>query len=137
MTDEFGQVRPEREDYLKDVTTIQRQIERGGVLYVEHAENMTSHRLLIVPGRSVAHLSPPWGTKKYNVRSVAFFYEDHRGPVFAHTDGSDWVHWTYVAEKFGIDQYRDDCVSLANFINRILGWGDDKMQKPEEAHANA
>jgi hypothetical protein len=128
MTDEYGQVRPGSESYERDITMLRDWLAGNRPVYVEHAEHMTSHRLLIVPGGSVLFFTPPWGTKKYTPQSLAFFYEGHAGPVIAQTDGSDWVHWSYAAEKFGIQQYRGDALSLANFINRILGWGEDKMQ---------
>lgn len=132
MADEFGQIRPEREDYLDDIASIRADLEAGGVVYVEHAEHMTCHRLLIVPGAVVNFFAPPWGTKKYTRDTLAIFYEGHQGPLFVHTDGTDWVHYDYAAEKFGIRQWPGDAVSLANLINRLIGWGDDEMQEFRE-----
>lgn len=135
MSDEYGQIRPERDDYLEDIEAIRTDLAAGKTLYVEHAWDMTGHKLLLVPGSTVKHFVPPWGTRHFNFNSLAVFYLGHKGPVFAHTDGSDWVHFSYAAEKFGIEQYPGDAVSLANLINRILGWGDDRMQTLEKALA--
>lgn len=132
MPDEYGQVRPGSETYEKDLAELREWLAGSSPVYVEHAENMTGHKLLIVPGSSVVFFSPPWGTKKYATGTLAFFYEGHRGPLFASIDGNDWVHWTYAAEKFGIEQYPADALSLANFINRLIGWGDDKMQTTKD-----
>jgi hypothetical protein len=136
MPDQYGQVRPDDPTYLYDIERIRTRLVPGPFshpLYLEYADLMTGMKFLVIPGHSIEHFAEPWGTKKYNTNTVAFYYEDHRGPLFARLDGPDWVHWTYVAEKFGIEQYRTQAVSVANFINRILGWGDDKMQTEEDA----